>query len=64
MHAILSSCSLLYAKHTCAYAGPQRQLPRHPHIDFFTPFPNPTESEDVAKLTLAQQFVDEELQSE
>jgi hypothetical protein len=32
-------------------------------MDFFTPFPNPTETEDVTKLTLAQQFVDEELHS-
>ena len=43
-------------------AGPQRQLPRHPLLDFFTPFPNPQEEQDVQKIMAAQRFVDDELQ--
>ena len=31
-------------------------------LDFFTPFPNPQEEQDIQKLIAAQRFVDDELQ--
>jgi YEATS domain-containing protein 4 len=48
--------------YTRLMGGAQRQLPRHPLMDFFTPFPSQQEEQDIQKLLAAQRFIDEELQ--